>query len=123
MNEDSIRIAQKIAQQDATTIVIWGSTDPTYSNCCFFEALMINSLNPKQMITLGHNRKTSIWVDRVDLWIISTIIMIHPDYELIKFHDMYVVGEYSIENLPYYSEKHGVCIHNGGAIEVKHLNF
>lgn len=123
MNEESIRIAQKIAERKPTTITIWGSTDPTYSNCCFFEALMIESLNPKRMITLGHNRKTSIWVDRIDLWIIDTIKMINSDYELIRFHDMYVVGKYSMEKLPYYSEKHGVCIEYGGAIEVKRLNF
>jgi len=123
MNEESIRIAQKIAQQKPTTITILGNTDPTYSTTCFFEVLMISSINPERMITLGHKRKTSIWVDRVDLWIIDTIKIIHPDYEIVKFHDMYVVGEYSIEEPPYYSEEHGVCVDYGGNIEVRSLNF
>lgn len=123
MNEESIRIAKEIAKRNPTTILIWGNTDPTYSNTYFFEILMISSLNPERMITMGHHRKTSIWEDRVDLWVIDTIKMIQHNYEIVKFHDMYVVGKYSIENPPYYSEEHGVSIDCGGNIEVKSLNF
>ena len=109
-------LLQQISETKPFIIVINGNSDPTYSSCSFFECLITEPIK----FEFGQQTKFKP-VDfdiTIEEWIWKTIKGIDPEYTIIKFKGVYVVGEYSLKDPPYFTEEHGLCIDYGGTIEL-----
>jgi hypothetical protein len=116
MNKESKKLAEVIQNLDPDIIIISGSTNPTYFDDSFYEVLF-----PKNKVQLGIVTESSIWDGNIKDWIIKIIEKISEDYEVVKYKDVYVVGEYEVDE--YVDDRNGnVIIDYGGNIELIFLD-
>jgi hypothetical protein len=116
MNNESKNLAEEIQKLNPCIIIIFGCTNPTYSSDCFYEVLL-----PIEKIQFGRIIETSLWNGTITEWIEKTITKIHPDYELVKVKNVYVVGEYDHDDDDYLNSDE-VVIDYGGSIELIFLD-
>lgn len=105
----------QISETKPFIVTIVGNTNPTYSDNSFFECLINEE---KTQFEFGQNTVFRPVDISIEEWIWNTIKKIHPDYIIMKFKGLYVVGEYTLEHPPYFTEEHGVCVEYGGIIDL-----
>jgi len=111
-------ILQEIENLNPSIITISGNTDRTYSSCEFYEVLMINQDNKYEH---GIKTKFSKTESTISKWIMKIIKDRDPEYNIIKFYDVYVVGTYTYKDPPYY-DNCGISVDFGGIIKVYKTN-
>lgn len=108
-------LLQQISETKPYIVTIVGSTNPTCASESFFESLINEGTTQFEFGQITVFRPVNISIEE---WIWNTIKKIHPDYSIIKFKELYVVGEYTLKDPPYFTEQHGVCVEYGGIIDL-----